>query len=90
VRTPDGRDVASSGSFWIDPATGAVLRSELRIAPPGSVLRAVIVVSYLHHDRLDMLLPDDMNEIYRAGRNRIEGHATYSNYRRFETAVKIK
>lgn len=90
VRTPEGRDVASSGSFWIDPATGAVLRTELRISPPGSVLRAVIVVSYMHHDRLDMLLPDDMNEMYRAGRTRIEGHATYSNYRRFETAVKIK
>lgn len=90
IRTPDGRDVASSGTFWIDPASGAVLRTELRLSPPRSVLRTVIVVGYMHHDRLDMLLPDDMNEMYLSGRTRIDGHATYSNYRRFETDVRIK
>ena len=37
-----------------------------------------------------MLLPDDMDEVYFARAGRIEGHATYSNYRRFETDVRIK
>ncbi len=91
IRTPEGRDVRSSGTFWIDPATGSVLRSELRTGQiPGRPLHSIIIVSYTHNTRFDMLLPDDMNELYISGRMRIEGHATYTNFRRFETEVRIK
>lgn len=91
IRTPEGRDVRSEGSFWIDPVTGAVLRSELRAGQiPGRPLRSIIIVSYTANARFGMLLPDDMNELYVAGRTRIEGHATYTNFRRFETDVRIK
>lgn len=91
IRTPEGRDVRSEGSFWIDPATGAVLRSELRAGQiPGRPLHSIIIVSYTHNARFDMFLPDDMNELYLTGRARIEGHATYTNFRRFETDVKIR
>ncbi len=91
IRTPEGRDVRSDGAFWIDPSSGAVLRSELRAGQiPGRPLRSIIIVSYRQNARFDMLLPDDMNELYVTGRSRIEGHATYSNFRRFETDVRIK
>ena len=91
IRTPEGRDIKSSGTFWIDPATGAVLRSELRTGQtPGRPLHSIILVSYSHNARFDMLLPDDMNELYLTGQTRIEGHATYTNFRRFETAVRIR
>ena len=91
IRTPEGRDVRSSGTFWIDPATGSVLRSELRTGQiPGRPLHSIIIVSYTRNARFDMLLPDDMNELYITGRTRIEGHATYTNFRRFETDVRIK
>jgi WD40 repeat protein len=91
IRTPDGHDIQSSGSFWIDPGTGAVVRSELRTGEiPGRPLRTIILVSYSHNPRFDMLLPDDMNELYLTGRTRIEGHATYSNYRRWEAEATIK
>ena len=91
IRTPEGRDITSSGTFWIDPVTGAVLRSELRTGQiPGRPLHSIILVSYAHNARFDMFLPDDMNELYLTGRMRIEGHATYTNFRRFETEVKIK
>lgn len=91
IRTPEGRDIKSSGTFWIDPATGAVLRSELRTGQvAGRPLHSIILVSYSPNVRFDMLLPDDMNELYLTGRMRIEGHATYTNFRRFETAVRIK
>jgi hypothetical protein len=91
IRTPEGRDITSSGTFWIDPGTGAVLRSELRTGQvAGRPLRSIILVSYSHNARFDMLLPDDMNELYLTGGTRIEGHATYTNFRRFETAVKIR
>jgi hypothetical protein len=91
VRTPEGHDIESSGNFWIDPATGAVLRTELRTGElPGRFLRTIILVGYAYNSRFDMLLPDDMNEVYLTGRTRIEAHATYSNYRRWEAEVKIK
>jgi len=91
VRTPQGGDITSSGSFWIDPANGAVIRSELRTGQvPGRPLTTIILVSYTPNNRFDMLLPDDMNELYLTRRTRIEGHATYSNYRRWEAEARIK
>jgi hypothetical protein len=68
-----------------------VLRSELRVTPTrGVAVDVVILVSYTRNARFDMLLPDDMNELYLTRDGRIEGHATYSNYRRWETEVRIK
>lgn len=91
IKTPEGGDVASSGTFWIDPATGAVLRTELRAGQtPGRPLHTIILVGYAFNSRFEMLLPDDMNELYLTGRSRIEAHATYSNYRRWETEVRIR
>ena len=91
VRSPDGRNAPSSGTFWLDPETGAVLRTELRVSPSfGSPVDAIILVSYTRNERLGMLVPDDMNEMYITRRDRIEGHAVYTNYRRFETEARIK
>jgi len=91
IRTPEGRDVVSTGVFWIDPQTGAVLRTELRAGENmNRRFRAIILVSYAWHERFEMLLPDDMNELYVTGRTRIEGHATYGHFRRFEVDTRIK
>jgi hypothetical protein len=91
IRTPEGRDVVSAGVFWVEPGSGAVLRSELRAGENlGRRLRSLILVSYARNARFDMLLPDDMNELYVTGHTRIEGHATYGRFRRFETDVRIK
>jgi hypothetical protein len=91
IRTPTGQDVRSTGVFWIDPRDGAVLRTELHAGENrGHGFRSMILVSYQRIDRFDMLLPDDMNELYVTGATRIEGHATYGNFRRFETDARIK
>jgi hypothetical protein len=91
IRSPSGQSAPSRGSFWLDPATGAILRSELRVSPSyGVAVDAIIVVTYKRSERFDMLLPEDMNEIYFTRGSRIEGHADYTNYRRFETDVRIK
>jgi hypothetical protein len=91
IKTPEGADVTSSGSFWIDPVTGAVLRTELRAGQtPGRPLHSLILVGYAYNSRFEMLLPDDMNELYLTGRSRIEAHATYSNYRRWEAEARIR
>jgi hypothetical protein len=91
IRTPEGRDVVSTGVFWIEPETGVVVRTELRAGENlGPRLNSLILVSYARNERFDIFLPDDMNELYLTGRSRIEGHATYGRFRRFETDVRIK
>lgn len=101
IRTPDGDSVPSAGSLWIDPATGTVRRTHLRITKfideraglgEGSV---DIDVTYRRVDALGMWLPETMSESYRASArpgswNRITGRADYSNYRRFQTSVRVK
>ena len=88
---PEGSDVVSNGVFWIDPSTGAVHRTELRAGENlGRRLRSIILVSYARNERFDMLLPGRHERAVRDGRTRIEGHATYSRFRRFETEVRIK
>ena len=91
IRTPEGRDMRSSGTYWIDPRDGAVLRTELHAGENRQDrLSSFILVGFRRHDRFDMLVPDDMNEQYISGHQRIEGHATYSNFRRFEMETRIK
>lgn len=86
LRTPDGRDRASRGAVWIDPDTGEVLRTDLSWSgsPEG-----FIVVHYRRNERLGALVPETMLEEYRGARGVITGKATYTNYRRFATAVRV-
>jgi hypothetical protein len=54
----------------------------------------VVDVAFHHVDGFDMWLPGSMTETFESrvhgGWQRVEGRATYDNYRRFETAVRIK
>lgn len=90
IRTPDGDDIEAHGTFWIEPATGRVLRTELRTGERnGSQVRATIVVTYSSNERLGMLVPVSMQERYSSGSHEITGLASYSNFRRFETDARI-
>ncbi len=87
LRTPEGRDRRSTGTLWLDPATGAVLRTRLSWEgpPPGGE----IAVVYGHDSHLDALVPERMIEEYRSAGWVITGEAVYTNYRRFETGARI-
>jgi hypothetical protein len=90
IRTPDGEDIEARGTLWIEPATGRVLRTELRTGERHAAdVRAAIIVSYEHNERLGMLVPAAMQERYVAGSHEITGLARYSNFRRFETDARI-
>lgn len=91
IRTPEGDDVPANGTFWIEPSSGRVLKSELRTGERDRrQIRTSIVVTYEPNERLTMLVPSSMEEAYLAARETITGTARYSNYRRFETDVRIK
>jgi hypothetical protein len=84
----DGRDLPATGRFWIEPETGRVLASELKIEDDS--LDATINDVYGAFDTMDHLVPIEMRERYdsRSSGFRVEGTATYSRFRRFQVEVE--
>jgi hypothetical protein len=89
------QDVPSQGRFWIEPASGRVLMSEMRSEHPG--IRAEITVNYQSEPLSGLLVPTAMYERYtdllppqrvsRSQWRRIEATATYGKFRRFQVEV---
>lgn len=101
IKTPDGASVPAMGTLWVNPDDGTIVRTRLEVfgyATPAhsgdSGTRGQIDVTYRHIDALDMWLPDNMVETFEGSHGtlveRTQGEARYSNYRRFETSVRIK
>jgi hypothetical protein len=100
IETPDGGSLQSEGDIWFDLESGAIRRTRLRLGD----LRAIVGkqstgsvevdVTYAFVDDVGMWLPETMREEYdvvgAGGTDRVTGHADYSNYRRFQTTVRIK
>jgi hypothetical protein len=84
IKTDGHRDLPAKGRFWIEPATGRVLMSELLAS--NRKLRATIDVSYQSEPMLDLLLPIEMREWYdnMSTRSHIEAVATYGKFRQFQ------
>ena len=83
IRDPNG-NVATFGRVWLDPATGAVLRTELScVTPSRAALTATVTVTYGRAATVPMLVPTSMDEKYRLGEETDTGKAVYSNFRSF-------
>jgi hypothetical protein len=84
TRTTDHKDFPARGRFWIDPATGRVLMSELQMQ--NRQIKATIDVSFQSEPLLGLLVPIEMRERYegRSTGSLIEGHATYGRFRPLE------
>src|SRR5579864_6043197 len=89
IRTPQG-SIATSGRFWIVPATGDVVRTELTCVLTGPrKLTGTTTVEYELQPALGLRVPTQMDEEYdRAGGETDRGHATYSNFRAFTVDTK--
>jgi len=84
IHTPDA--APATGRFWIDPAAGRVLRTELQMMTGPTT--AVITVDYEEQPDLKLWLPVRMSERYSAFRRPvITGSATYQKFRRYQVAV---
>jgi hypothetical protein len=87
IRFVDGRrSIPVHGRFWIEPASGRVLMSEL--IAEDRVVHATTDVSYQSEPVLDLFVPIEMREIYwRTDEpTKITGIAGYSKFRRLERA----
>ena len=80
-------NAAASGKFWIEQASGAVVRSQLQMSAPN--VTATITVTYERQFEPPIWLPASMVEEYGLvnGTMAISGLATYSNFRRFRVDV---
>ena len=86
VRTPDGKNRRTAGRVWVEPDGGEVLRTELSWEDPP---QSAIVVDYGRAEGLGARVPLAMTERYRSDRGTVTGRATYTNYRRFQTAARV-
>jgi hypothetical protein len=87
VKTPQGKNLASTGRFWFVPSSGHVVMTELKI--DDWTLGAVVHVAYRSPKDDELPLPIAMHEMYenRLNNRRVEGTARYSNYREFNVKV---
>jgi hypothetical protein len=82
IKTTRGRDLALTGSIWIDPFSGTVVKTEMNAADP--VVRCQVIVTFRRDEALDLWVPDKMEEYYKAyvGLDDIIATATYTNVRK--------
>lgn len=83
------RDVPVRGTFWIDPDTGSVLRTILEVLNPPARLQGRMTVEYGRHPRFEVLVPIQMQETYSSPDEQVTAHATYSDFKRFETGARL-
>jgi hypothetical protein len=83
IKTTRGRDLALTGTIWIDPFSGAVVKTEMNAADPA--VRCQVTVTFRRDDALEMWVPEKMDEYYKAALavDDILATATYSNVRKY-------
>ena len=87
IRTTNGRDLPTRGRFWIDPATGQVVASEL--VAEDLTIKGIIDVDYAIEATMDLLVPVSMRERYdiRHDGSRVDGEASYTPFPPFQVKV---
>jgi hypothetical protein len=90
IRGTGDRDLPSRGRFWIDSATGRVLRTQL-IARDTQV-QGEVTVDYKSDAGVALLVPAEMRERYLVTQSniRVEGVASYSRFRQFKVVTDEK
>ena len=87
IRGRDDKDFPVRGRFWIQPAEGRVVATELMLQD--AEVEATVDVRYQFNTGIDHVVPVEMRELYRDLHGaQVEGTATYSNFRRFQVKVE--
>jgi hypothetical protein len=87
--------VKTKGSVWIDSSNGSIWRvfvdcRDPRARPGAPSRRAFTLrVEFDWDQALGLLVPRDMRETFPAPKGRGDGHAVYSNFKRFQTGARI-
>ena len=91
IRDPDGRDILSRGSVWIEEGTGQIFEAEVLMVagddPRGP--EASLRVSFALQPGFDILLPVRMRETFPFRSGQGTSDARYRNFRRVGTSARI-
>ena len=82
IRGGAGRDMPAFGRFWIENATGRVVKAEVRVEV--SDVKANLTTTFRTDDRLGIDVPAEFHEDYDLRDGRVSGVASYSRFRRFQ------
>jgi hypothetical protein len=87
--TADGVEIPATGRFWVEPESGAVVRSEMMLGGTRRLsARATITVTYARDEALGFRIPIEMRERYDNPRRKkddvVVAVASYSDFRRFD------
>lgn len=90
IKTTRGRDLPLDGQLWIEPATGAIVKTVLNAADPA--VRVGITVTFRSDPVAQLWVPAQMEEFYKEqnSANEIFATATYSNVRKFQVNTNEK
>ena len=87
IRGEAGLDLPAFGRFWIDTASGRVLKTELQVQQ--AAIRAIVTTTFAVDERTGIAVPQEMREQYTlANGNRIHMLATYGRFRRFDVTAE--
>ena len=77
-----GRDMPAFGRFWIENATGRIVKAEVRVEV--SDIKANLTTTFRNDERMGIDVPAEFREEYDLRDSRVTGVASYSRFRRFE------
>jgi len=85
----DDRDAPASGTIWLRPDDGTVVRTRVDFRSPRN-LKVHLMVEFRQDTRLAAWVPDRMEERYETPSGQfVVAVTTYTDFRRFETAGRI-
>lgn len=88
VHGAGGESLTSSGTLWIEPATGRILKTEFNVENPYAKAKGRVTVTYSANKALGILVPDEMKEHYETDGGVVDCTASYSRFRSFNVDLK--
>lgn len=88
LRNSEGRDLLVGGRVWVEPESGALVRTELIVRDRNS--SASCIVDFVVDEKLRATVPSKMTERYSIPGATIDAVANYSDYRRFGVSTNEK
>ncbi|HXD73201.1 MAG TPA: hypothetical protein VN628_05680 [Vicinamibacterales bacterium] len=82
IRGRPGEEMPAFGRFWIEYATGRVVKAEVRVEV--SDIKANLTTTFKNDERLGMDVPNEFREEYDMRDSRVSGVASYARFRKFE------
>jgi hypothetical protein len=81
-------DAPASGTLWIDPASGRILKTRISVTAGRSEMQTTVV--YKAVPDIGLWLPAEMEERYFKPDEEIEGRAVYKNFRSFKVTTDMQ